>query len=154
MSFVAKIEARAYSRETEVSERVAEAILNIYPEKFRGLVELDSTKVEGQAGDKILIFSSRLEDRNGCDATLDYILSRLEEIDRRHLGNSLIQRVNENCIFFIRIDKQAAFFDNIVLAKGPDVISIQIHIRQYPRCRQDVVRAMLEERLRAFGGAD
>ena len=59
MSFVAKIEARAYSRETEVSERVAEAILNIYPEKFRGLVELDSTKVEGQAGDKILIFSSR-----------------------------------------------------------------------------------------------
>lgn len=154
MSFVAKIEARAYSRETEVSERVAKAILNLYPEKFRELVGLESTKVEGQAGDKILIVKSILEDRIGCEATLDYVLSRMEDIDRRRLSNSLIQRVDENCIFFVRIDKQAAFFDNIVLAKNPDVISIQIHLRQYPKCRQDDVRAMLKDRLRAVGGED
>jgi RNA binding exosome subunit len=154
MLFVAKVEARAYSRATEVSERVVAAILNLYPEKFRELVELESTKVEGQSGDVILVVESKLKDKIGSEATLDYIFGKLKENDRRRLGNSLTDRIDKNCLFFVRIDKQAAFLDDIVLAKGPDVISIQIHIRQYPRCRQEDVRTMLEDRLRAAGGDD
>jgi RNA binding exosome subunit len=154
MSFVAKIEARAYSRATEVPERVVTAILNLYPEKFRELVGFASTKVEGHSGNEILIIESLLEDRMGCEATLDYILGRFEERDRRLLGNSLLQRIDRNCLFFVRIDKQAAFLDAIALAKGPDVISIQVHIRQYPRCKQEDVKTMLEDRLRAAGGDD
>jgi RNA binding exosome subunit len=154
MMFVAKIEARAYSRATEVSERVVTAILNLYPAKFRELVELETTKVEGQSGDIILVFESRLKDKTGSEATLDYIFGKLKEYDRRRLGNSLTDIIDKNCLFFVRIDKQAAFLDDIVLAKGPDVISIQIHIRQYPRCRQEDVRTMLESRLRAAGGDD
>jgi len=154
MMFVAKVEARAYSRATEVSERVVAAILNLYPENFRELVELETTKVEGQSGDIILVLESKLEDKTGSEATLDYIFGKLKEQDRRRLGNSLTDRIDKNCLFFVRIDKQAAFLDDIVLAKGPDVISIQIHIRQYPRCRQEDVRTMLESRLRAAGGDD
>jgi len=154
MMFVAKVEARAYSRATEVSERDVAAILNLYPENFRELVELETTKVEGQSGDIILVLESKLEDKTGSEATLDYIFGKLKEQDRRRLGNSLTDRIDKNCLFFVRIDKQAAFLDDIVLAKGPDVISIQIHIRQYPRCRQEDVRTMLESRLRAAGGDD
>jgi RNA binding exosome subunit len=78
----------------------------------------------------------------------------LDENDRRHLSSSLTDRIDKNCLLFVRIDKQAAFLDDIVLAKGPDVIIIRIHIRQYPKCRQEEVRIMLEERLRAVGGDD
>ncbi|MFX1579905.1 MAG: RNA-binding domain-containing protein [Promethearchaeota archaeon] len=154
MAFVAKIDARAYSRATEVSERVVKAILNLYPEKFRELVNIEKSKVEGQSGYNILIVASRLEDKTGSETTLDYIFGRLEERDRRNLSNSLLERIDEKCIFFVRIDKQAAFLNNIRLAKGPDMISVQIHIRQYPKCKQDDVRAMLEDRLQAAGGAD
>ncbi|MHA2058391.1 MAG: RNA-binding domain-containing protein [Candidatus Thorarchaeota archaeon] len=151
---MAKVEARAYSRATEVSDRVVIAILNLYPEKFRELVELESTKVEGQSGDDILIVESNLKDKAGCKASLDYIFERLDESDRRRLSNSLTRRIDRNCLFFIRIDKQAAFLDDIVLAKGPDVISVQIHIRQYPRCKQEDAVTMLEDRLRSAGGDD
>jgi RNA binding exosome subunit len=154
MAFVAKIDARAYSRATEVSERVVKAILNLYPEKFRELVNIETTNVEGQSGHSILIVASRLEDKAGSEMTLDYIFRRLEERDRRSLSNSLLQRIDEKCTFFVRIDKQAAFLNNIGLAKGPDMISVQIHIRQYPKCKQDDVRAMLEDRLQAAGGVD
>ena len=154
MSFVAKIEARAYSRATEVSDRVVSAILNLYPEKYRELVEFESTKVEGQSGDKILIVGSKLTDKIGTEATLDYIFRKFGETDHRRLQNSLQRRIDRNCLFFIRIDKQEAFLDNIVLEKGPDVISVQIHIRQYPRCRLEDVMKMLENRLRAAGGDD
>ena len=152
MSFVAKIEARAYSRATEVPERVTTAILNLYPEMFRDSVDLDSTKVEGQSGDEIIIVASTLEDKTGSEATLDYIFERLDERDCRRLLNSLERRLDRNCLFFIRIDKQEAFLGNIVLARGPDVISVQIHLRQYPRCRLEDAMKMLEDRLRAAGG--
>ena len=152
MSFVAKVEARAYCRATEEYDRVVTAILNLYPEKFRNLVELKSTKVEGQSGDFILIVESKLLDKIGTETTLDYIFGRLNENDRRRLGNSLKDRLDRNCLFFVRIDKQAAFLDDIVLAKGADVISIKIHVRQYPKCRQEDVKIMLEDRLRAVDG--
>lgn len=154
MSFVAIVEAQAYSRATEVSDRVVAAILNLYPEKFRELVKLETIKVEGQSGDDILIVRSKLKDKVGSEATLDYIFGQLEERDRRRLGNSLIRRIDRNCLFFVRIDKQAAFLDEIVLAKGPDVIIVKIHIRQYPRCRQEDAMTMLKDRLRAVGGDD
>ena len=154
MSFVAKIEARAFSRATEITDRVVEAVLNLYPENFRENVEFGVTKVEGQSGDEILIVESILDSESGCEATLDHIFEKLEIRDRRRLGNSLDRRLDQNCIFFVRIDKQAAFIDSIELAKGPDVISIQIHIRQYPKCKQNDAIAMLKERLRAVGGDD
>jgi len=152
MSFVAKIEARAYSRATEVSDRVSTAILNLYPEKYRELVEFESTKVEGQSGDKILIVGTKLNNKEGCETTLDYILGKLDERDRRRLSNTLKRRIDRNCLFFIRIDKQAAFLDEVVLETGPDVIIVKIHIRQYPKCRQEDVVKMLEDRLRVAGG--
>ena len=154
MSFIAKIEARAFSRATEITDRVVEAVLNLYPENFRENVEFGETKVEGQSGDEILIVESILDSEPGSEATLDHIFERLGIRDRRRLGNSLDRRLDQNCIFFVRIDKQAAFIDSIELAKGPDVISIQIHIRQYPKCKQNDAIAMLKERLRAVGGDD
>ena len=152
MSFVAKIEARAYSRATEVPDRVIEAVLNLYAEKFRDLVEFESTKVEGHSGDEILVVESMLKDKIGCKATLDYMFQKLNERDRRRLRNSLLHRIDRHCLFFVRIDKQAAFLDYIKLAKGPDVISIQVHIQQYPKCRQEDARTMLEDRLDSAGG--
>ena len=154
MSSVVKIEARAYCRATEISDRVASAIKSLYPEEFRELVEFESTKVEGHSGDKIQVLRSELRDKVRCDVTLDYIFGKLKETDRRYLRDSLLQRLDENCVLFVRIDKQAAFLNKVVLARGPDVISVQVHIRQYPRCKQDDVIAMLEDRLHVTGGDD
>ena len=154
MSSVVKIEARAYCRATEVLDKVALAIKNLYPKAFRELVEFESTKVEGHSGDKIQVLRSELKDKVHCEVTLDYIFGKLKEMDRRYLCESLFQRLDENCVFFVRIDKQAAFLNEVVLARGPDVISVQMHIRQYPRCRQDDAIAMLEDRLRVTGGED
>ena len=154
MSFVAKIDARAHSRATEVPDRVVAAILNLFPEEVRELLDFESTKVEGHSGDEILIVVSKLKDKIGCKTTLNYIFGELNESDRRRLHNSLLRRIDRNCLFFVRVDKQAAFLDNIKLAKGPDVISIQVHIQRYPKCRQEDARTMLEDLLGSSGGDD
>ncbi len=154
MTFVAKIEARAYSRATELPERVESAILNLIPEEFRKDVEVNTTYVEGHSGDDIQIIKVQLNNRAGSEATLDYIFNSFDDRDRRRVHNSLLLRLNANCLFFLRIDKQAAFQGKIILADGPDVISVRIDIRKIPKCRQEDAKIMLENRLQAAGGDD
>lgn len=154
MTFVAKIEARAYSRVTELPERVECAILNLFPEDFRKDVEVNTSKAEGHAGYDIQIVVARLRNKTGCESTLDHIFAGFDDRDRRRVRNSLLRRLDESCLFFLRIDKQAAFQGKVALADGPDVISVKIDIRQYPKCRQDEVLNMLENRLQAAGGWD
>ncbi|MHA1944223.1 MAG: RNA-binding domain-containing protein [Candidatus Thorarchaeota archaeon] len=154
MTFVAKIEARAYSRATELSERVEIAILNLIPEEFRKDVELTSTDVEGHSGDDIQIVVAQLRNKTGCEVTLNHIFSSFDDRNRRRVQNSLLRRLNVNCLFFLRIDKQAAFQGKISLADDPDVISVRMDIKQYPKCRQEDAVTMLENRLQAAGGRD
>ncbi|MHA2025440.1 MAG: RNA-binding domain-containing protein [Candidatus Thorarchaeota archaeon] len=154
MTFVAKIEARAYSRATELSERVESAILNLFPEEFRKDVEMSFTKAEGHSGYNIQIVVARLKNKAGCESTLDRIITGFDDRDRRRVRNSLLRRLNENCIFFLRIDKQAAFQGKIALADEADIISVRIDIRQYPSCKQEDAVTMLENRFQAAGGVD
>ena len=154
MTFVAKIKARAFSRATELPERVESAILNLIPEEFRNDVKLNTSDVEGHSGDDRQIVVAQLKNKTGCEATLDYIFSSFDDRDRRRVRNSLLRRLNVNCLFFLRIDKQAAFLGKIALADGPDVISVRIDIKQYPKCRQKDAKTMLENRLQAAGGVD
>lgn len=154
MTFVTKIKARAYSRATELPERVESAILNLIPEDFRKDVDVSTTDVEGHSGDDRQIVVVQLKKKPWCEATLDYIFSGFDDRDRRRVQNSLLRRLNVNCLFFLRIDKQAAFLGKIALADGPDVISVRIDIKQYPKCRQEDAIAMLENRLQAAGGVD
>jgi RNA binding exosome subunit len=154
MTFVAKIEARAFSLATELSQRVESAILNLFPEEFRKEVEMSVTKAEGHSGYDIQIVVARLKKERGCEPTLDYIFTGFDNRNRRRVRNSLHRRLNENCLFFLRIDKQAAFLGKIALADGPDVISVKINIKQYPKCKQEDAMTMLENRLQAAGDVD
>ncbi|MFW9793427.1 MAG: RNA-binding domain-containing protein [Candidatus Thorarchaeota archaeon] len=154
MTFVAKIEARAYSRATELAERVESAMLNLIPEEHRKDAELEVTTVEGHSCDEIQIIIVRLNSETGCDDTLDHLFTSFDSRDRRRVHNSLLQRLNSNCLFFLRIDKQAAFLNKITLAEGPDVIHVRIDIKRHPKCRQEDAKTMLESRLQAAGGID
>jgi RNA binding exosome subunit len=154
MTFVAKIEARAYSRATELPDRVESAVLNIFPEEFRKDVVVSSSKAEGHSGYNIQIIVASLKKESSCESTLDHIFSSFDDRNRRRVKNSLLRRLNENCLFFLRIDKQAAYLGKLALADGPDVISVRIDIRRYPKCKQADAVEMLEIRLRKAGGED
>jgi len=154
MTFVAKIEARAYSRVTELPERVESAVLNVFPEEFRKDVIVSFSKAEGHSGYAIQIIEASLKNRDGCESTLDRMFSSFDDRDRQRVRNSLPQRLNENCLFFLRIDKQLAFLDKLKLADGPDVISVRMDIKRQPKCKQEDAIELLENRLKKAGGED
>jgi len=147
MPFIYKIEARAYARATEVSERVSTAICSIFPEDIRNNVSVSEERVEGQSGDSILIISGLLDNSNECEISFDALLKEMEKKDLRELKRTLDLRLSSNCVFFLRIDKQGAFLGKIRLSDNADVIRTKIYFRDNPRCKKNDAILLIEKRL-------
>ena len=147
MPFIRKIEARAYARATEVTDRVADAILNVFPEETRQNVIITGERVEGQSGDEIVIFTGFLDSTEDCELTFDYILNNLKKSDRGTLRRTLDLRLSEKCVSFLRIDKQGAFLEKIRLADNADVIRARIYFKDSPRCKPEDAIHFIEQRL-------
>ncbi len=140
MVFIETIEARAYSRATEVVARVQQAVMTLFPDDVRARISHQTTKTEGHSQNPITVLSAVLKGSNDCDHTISYLLKRISSEEAKVILESLDQRLDETCTLFLRIDKQEAYLGRVRLAIGPDVINIQFHIRNYPRCTADDVR--------------
>ncbi|MFX0054014.1 MAG: RNA-binding domain-containing protein [Promethearchaeota archaeon] len=134
MPFISKIEARAYSRGTEIVERVTEAVLNLYPEELRDSVEIEAEATESHKNTEIIVILASIEKKAYCAQTFARIIESLSEKERKTLRRTLSRRLDDQCVLFLRIDKQASYLGEIRLASNSDVISVRVHLREYPRC--------------------
>ena len=89
--FVGKVEAQAFSRATEIVERVESAVLNIFPNEFLDHVKTTRTLTEGHLQVPVIIISATLEGKKRCEPLVTNIISNLSESDKKYLLK---------CIFF------------------------------------------------------
>lgn len=151
MPFISKIEARAYVRATEIIERVVTAVSNIFPVEARPIISITISSAEGQVGDSISIVSVLLEGRENCEAVFDFILKEMKIEGQKALKRSIELRLDDDCVFFLRIDKQVAYLEEVKITDKTDIISARFHFRDYPRCKRDDVIKMIESRLQIAG---
>ena len=116
------IDLRTFCYATEDEKRVEDALRAFLPEEF----ELDRMENTGHHGDRIVVLSARVETADEMRYILDR-LAELDEIDR--ILEELDERVDDNCSFFLRLDKQAAFKDEIALGDG---ITLRAKVEAYP----------------------
>ncbi len=151
MPFISKIEARAYARATEFLEKVETAVTSIFPEEVRPSISMTTSSVEGQSGDTISIVKATLERKKQCEQVFNFILRGIKTAGRNALQQSTDLRLDENCVFFLRIDKQAAYQGNLKINNEVDVISVRVYFRDYPRCEREDAIQMIESYIRACG---
>ena len=144
-AFIDRLEARAYSRATEVPERVDIALLNIFPESIRDRVSMTVSATEGHLGLPIRIHTAILDSRKLAVQALSEILSKLSADELQFILKTLERRIDEECTLFLRIDKQAAYLENTKLAMDPDVISLQIRIMKWPRCQTNDAEHLIRQ---------
>ncbi len=116
------VDLRAFSYATEDQKRVEEALRSLLPDD----AELDRVENVGHHGDRIVVFSARIDVADGMRHVLDR-LSSLDDIDR--VIDELDQRVDDNCALFLRLDKQAAFRGEVRLGSG---ITVRAKVEAYP----------------------
>jgi RNA binding exosome subunit len=151
MLSVTRVEARAYSRATEVLDRVKTAVLNLYPPTSRENIEITTTKTTSYTKLPIIIIKAITQKKQSAVEMFDYMLANLSKEDKIVLKNTLHQRISEKCVLFVRIDKQAAFLGRIRLADKPDLVSIKVYVTMYPRCNRDTMIANIIKQLNTDG---
>jgi len=125
------IDLRAFCYATEDDKRVEAALRTLLPAEF----EVSVAESEGHFGDRILVFSARVEDADGMRTVLSRI-GDLPEEERARLRSELDGRVDENCSFFLTLSKQAAFNGEIRLGDG---ITFRAKVEAYPAKQEQAV---------------
>jgi RNA binding exosome subunit len=123
------VDLRTFCYETEHVTRVERALRALLPEDF----EVTRTESEGHHGDRIVVFSARVENADG----VRHVLARLTELpafDR--ILEELDDRVTDNTELFLRLDKQAAFRGDVRLGDG---ITLRAKVEAYPATKDAAV---------------
>ena len=123
------VDLRAFCYATEDEQRVEAALRTFLPED----VELDRAESAGHHGDRILVVSARVERADEMRHVLDR-LAELDDIDS--VVEELDERVDDNCAFYLTLDKQAAFHGEI---RRGDGITFRSKVEAYPAKREKAV---------------
>ncbi len=116
------VDLRTFCYVTEDQKRVEQALWTLLPEEF----EVERAESEGHYGDRILVFSARVERADD----VRHVLSRLADLeDFEGVIEELDDRVTENTELFLTLDKQAAFNGDVRLGDG---ITFRGKVEAYP----------------------
>ena len=128
------VDLRAFCYATEDDERVEAALRTFLPED----VDIERATSEGHHGDRILVLSARVERAD----EMRYVLDRVAEVDDLDaVVAELDDRVNENCAFYLTLDKQAAYRGEV---RRGDGITLRSKVEAYPAKREHAVENVRE----------
>ncbi|MFC7227135.1 RNA-binding protein [Salinirubellus salinus] len=131
------VDLRAFCYATEDEKRVEQALRTFLPARGdddpRDPIPLERETSEGFHGDRILVLSARLERAD----EVRYALSRLAEAeDFDRLLDEVESRVDDNCAFYVQLDKQVAFRGDVRLGEG---LTFRAKVEAYPAKRETAI---------------
>jgi hypothetical protein len=123
------VDLRAFCYATEDERRVESALRTFLPPEF----EVERQENTGYHGDRIVVLSARVENADG----VRHVLSRVAELpDLDAVLEELDERVDDNCAFYLTLDKQAAFRGEV---RRGDGLTLRAKVEAYPAKRETAV---------------
>jgi len=123
------VDLRTFCYATEDDQRVETALRTFLPED----TEIERMQSTGHHGDRILVLSARVERAD----EMRHVLDRLAELDDiETVIDELDERVDDNCAFYLTLDKQAAYGGEIQRGDG---ITFRSKIEAYPAKKEKAV---------------
>lgn len=135
------IDLRAIAHSTEDPARVRKALdffLLPSPEgeghNTDDIVEV--IDAEGHYGNRMTIFSAHIPLKQDLKALADLIRWHMSSDDVELLRSEMPDRLDDDQVFHLRLDKQAAFEGQVKLTSSSDAITVRVKIATYPKNRQ------------------
>jgi len=126
----------AFVHATEDPSRVESALRLFIPEDCK----ISTSKTKGHFGNPITVFTAKLE-KKACKPFVG-ILKGLPADELSRLKKELAQRVDDECNFHVRLDKQLAYNGIVRLAQTEDAIDIKMKVKTYPSKRDSAIKIM------------
>jgi len=138
------VKVRLFCYATEDEEK-----LHLVMKNIAGTDDFHAEMSDGHHGNAMTILTADLKGNNECKG----LFVRLGRNVIESILNNLEDRVDEDCTFRVRLDKQAAVSEIYETADHGDVVSISCKIASHP-ARRDIaetnMRTFLEDVLASF----
>ncbi|HWR24596.1 MAG TPA: RNA-binding protein [Methanosarcina sp.] len=105
---------------------------------------IEELSVEGHYGNPITILSVQLKKKTDCLGFARFVREGFSEEDAARLREEMPERLDDNQVFHLRFDKQAAYLQQVKLTHSPDAIAAKVKIETYPKNREKA-GAIVEE---------
>jgi RNA binding exosome subunit len=137
---------RAFAHATEDVSRVKEALdfflIGAGVREESKLIE--EIQAEGHHGNPITILSVQLKRKADCLGFAHFVRERFSEEDVALLREEMPERLDDDQVFHLRFDKQAAYLQQVKLTNSSDAIIAKVKIETYPKNREKA-GAIVEE---------
>lgn len=105
---------------------------------------IEELQAEGHHGNPITILSVQLKRKADCLNFARFVRERFSEEDVAKLREEMPERLDDDQVFHLRFDKQAAYLQQVRLTNSSDAITAKIKIETYPKSREKA-GAIVEE---------
>ena len=136
-----------FAHATEDEQRVLNVLRTLLPEG----VGVRRLKLEGHHGNPIVNLEAKVRQRKLLRELWQRVSTKLRAGELKKLGKIVPERVNEDCFFYLRFDKQLAHAGELVLTDNGDAIHLKLKVAAYP-ARREVAVKLLEKFIGAESG--
>ena len=125
---VSEVDVSCFAHATEDEVKVLDAVKRILPQALVENIVFKKTKANGHHGNPIVVFETRIIDKNMVKAVVENMASNLSSLDKETLLNEAGKHIEKGS-FYVRLDKQAAFQGELKLAIA-DPIRVRLRLRK------------------------
>lgn len=129
------IRVQTFCYATERKELLEEVM-----EELLGDAEYSEEPTESEHGNTMTILEARLTKQK----QFVQLFERLDPEIRKWIIDDMDNRVDEDCVFYMRLDKQAAVLERYEVAHHGDVISITGKVQSHPARKEIAARILTE----------
>jgi len=123
------IDIRVFVHATEDVDKVLNAVRNILPPELMDVITFKKTNLTGHYGNPIVLFETRIKEKNDVQAVFDKLSLGLSTLDKELLNSEITQHLDKANLY-IRLDKQSAYLNELKLSSG-DPIHFRIHFKKH-----------------------
>ena len=105
---------------------------------------IEEIPAEGHHGNSITILSVQLKREANCLGFAHFVRERFSGEDVERLREEMPEKLDDDQVFHLRFDKQAAYLQQVKLTDSSDAVIAKIKIETYPKNREKA-GAIVEE---------
>lgn len=137
---VGYVDVRVFAHATEDLEKVLTAVRNTLPTEVGEKTVFQKTTVSGHHGNPIILFQTKVTDKQALPLVLKKIALSLSALDKETLNSEMNLHLEKRNLY-LRFDKQSAYMGELKFSSN-DPIHFKIHFKNKtpeeitPLCRE------------------
>jgi len=142
------VHIRVFAKEGEDIAKIKEGLSFMVPFDYeKEKIKVDETNAIGFSDKQIKIFEITLSKERHINAWLNLLVNSLKKEQKDMLLRQIDTRIDDECCFFIRFDKDKIFDKEFFITDSGSCYHVRISLAAYPKTRENS-KKIVEEMLK------